>query len=313
MDLALALDIGGTKIEGALIDSDGAILEGSRVRVPTGQTAAQERGALDAALRSAVAQCMTHSSWSRVTAVGIGSAGPINLTAGSIAPINLPAAHGYEVVSAAQAVTGIEDVTLRLDGTCIALAETWLGAAQGVKNALVMVVSTGVGGGVISGGRLVSGASGNAGHIGQVPIRDPDQNVADATVEGIASGPSTVAWARAHGWAGSSGEDLAASFRASEPVAVAAVERSARAVGVGLISAATLLDLELAVIGGGFVGVADDYTQMVQATVLENAVNAYAGSLRVVPAGLGGDSPLIGAAALSHRPDLLAPDLGSVL
>lgn len=308
MDLALALDIGGTKIEAALIDSGGAILEGSRKRVPTGQTAAQEQGALDTALRSTVAQCMEHPEWPHVTAVGIGSAGPINLTNGSIAPINLPAAHGYEVVRAAQAVTGIEHVTLRLDGTCIALAESWLGAAQGVRNALVMVVSTGVGGGVISGGRLVAGASGNAGHIGQVPIRDPELNVAEATVEGIASGPSTVAWARARGWSGSSGEDLAASFRANEPVAVAAVERSARAVGVGLISAVTLLDLELAVIGGGFVGVADTYTEMVQATVRENAVNAYAGSLRVVPAGLGGDSPLIGAAALAHRPDLLATD-----
>ena len=66
----------------------------------------------------------------------------------------------------------LDTATLRLDGTCIALAEAWRGAAQGVRNAIVFVVSTGVGGGIVSDGRLVAGGSGNAGHLGQMIVAD---------------------------------------------------------------------------------------------------------------------------------------------
>lgn len=74
---------------------------------------------------------------------------------------------------------------------------------------------------------------------------------------------------------------------------------------MGLANAATLLDLELAVVGGGFSFVAEDFTAQIEASVRAAAVNGYAARLRVVRAGLGGDAPLIGAAALVHRRDLL--------
>lgn len=240
-----------------------------------------------------------------MTAAGIGSAGPIDVAEGTVSPINLPAARGYRIVDRVKQASRLDDVTLRLDGTCIALAETWLGAARGIANALIMVVSTGVGGGIISDGRLIVGNSGNAGHIGQLLIRDPDDDLAAASVEGISSGPRTVAWARRQGWRGTTGEELATAFRQGVPQAVAAVERSARAVALGVINATTLLDLELAVIGGGFASVADTYTEMVQAGVRANSINAYSSRLIVVPATLGSDAPLIGAAALVHRADLL--------
>ena len=208
-------------------------------------------------------------------------------------------------MAAVRTASGLDAVTLRLDGTCIALAEAWRGAARGVRNAIVFVVSTGVGGGIVSDGRLVAGGSGNAGHLGQILVADVDGEPAASTLEQRASGPHTVAWARAQGWAGTTGEELAVSYRAGEDVAVAAVARSAHAVGVGLTSAATLLDLELAVVGGGFSFVADDYPDRIERVVRDSAVNAYAGRLKVVRAGLGGDAPLIGAGALVHRADLL--------
>jgi glucokinase len=103
------------------------------------------------------------------------------------------------------------------------------------------------------------------------------------------------------GWDGESGEDLARDYGAGVPIAMDAVRRSARAVGLGLVNAATLLDLEIAVIGGGFSFVADRYPDLVAATVREHAVNGYAADLKVVRAELGGDAPIIGAAALVHR------------
>lgn len=304
MALALAIDLGGTKVEAALVDDSGAIIEGSRTRAATGAAAASDLSVLQHALTDVVASCRTHPRWAEVRAAGIGAAGPIDLAAGTISPINLPAAHGFAIVEAVRVAVGFDDVTLRLDGTCIALAEAWLGAAQGVANAIVFVVSTGVGGGIISDGRLLAGASGNAGHIGQVVVSDIDADAAASTVEQRASGPHIVSWARAQGWTGSTGEELAAAYRVGEAVAVAAVARSAHAVGIGLANAATLLDLELAVIGGGFSFVADDYTELVEAAAHAASVNGYAARLRVVRAGLGGDAPLIGAAALVHRADL---------
>lgn len=303
--LALAIDLGGTKVEAALVRADGSIVEGTRSRAATGAAAGRSVSAAREAIASVVEACIRSPEWERVVAAGIGAAGPIDLASGSIAPINLPAVHGLGIVDFVRDRSRLADVALRLDGTCIALAEAWLGAARGVREAIVLVVSTGVGGGIISGGRLVSGKSGNAGHIGQVLVDRIDAAPADATVEGIASGPNTVAWARSHGWDGHTGEALGRDYRSGDRVAVDAVRRSARAVGLGLVTTSTLLDLELAVIGGGFAAVADDYCDLVSAAVSENAVNAYAADMRVVRAELGLNASLIGAAALVHRPELL--------
>ncbi|MBN9178202.1 MAG: ROK family protein [Microbacterium sp.] len=305
MTLALAIDLGGTKVEAALVDEDGSLIEGSRHRAPTGAAAASDVTVLADALEAVIAACRTHPRWGEVAAAGIGSAGPVDISAGTIAPINLPAAHGFDIVSAVRAASGLDAAHLRLDGTCIALAEAWLGAARGVRNAIIFVVSTGVGGGIVSDGRLVAGGSGNAGHLGQLVVADLDGDAAASTVEERASGPHIVAWARAQGWSGTTGEELAAAYRAGDEIAVAAVARSAHAIGVGLSNAATLLDLELAVVGGGFSFVADDYTDLIAAGVRAASVNAYAARLRVERAALGGDAPLIGAAALVHRADLL--------
>ncbi|MQM27012.1 ROK family protein [Glycomyces albidus] len=301
MNVAMALDLGGTKVEAALVRADGSVVEGTRSRAATGDAAAVDRGAAERAIEQVVRHCMAAPEWGAVSAAGIGSAGPVDLAAGAIAPINLPSLRGFGIVDFVQGLTGLERVVLRLDGTCIAMAEAWLGAARGVRNALVMVVSTGVGGGLVSDGRLVAGASGNAGHIGQLVVDRVEGPAAGATVEGIASGPSTVRWAQSMGWRGASGEDLARDYRAGAPIAMDAVRRSARAVGLGLVNAATLLDLEIAVIGGGFSFVADRYPDLVAAAVREHAVNGYAADLKVVRAQLGGDAPLIGAAALVHR------------
>lgn len=303
---ALAIDLGGTKVEAALIRTDGSIVDGTRTRAETGAAASRSVSATRQAIATVIDACAASPEWARVRAAGIGSAGPIDLASGTVSPINLPAVRGFGIVEFVRARSGVSDVTLRLDGTCIALAESWLGAARGVRNAIVMVVSTGVGAGIISDGRLVAGRSGNAGHLGQVIVDRQGDDRADATVEGLASGPRTVAWAKAAGWGGDTGEDLARDYRSGDRIARDAVIRSARAVGLGLINASTLLDLELAVIGGGFAAVADDYPALVASAVRENAMNAYAADMRVVRAELGGDAPLIGAAALVHRPDLLA-------
>lgn len=299
--LALAIDLGGTKVDAALVDDDGAVVTGTVHRAPTGRDAARDDVAR--AIVRVAADALAGLGDDRLAGIGIGSAGPVELGQGAIAPLNLPALAGLPIVSLVQKLRPDVPVRLALDGACIALAEHWRGAAAGARNLLAMVVSTGVGGGLIIDGSPVTGISGNAGHIGQLRLRKraPGAPVTDGTLEALASGPSAVAWARAEGWAGSSGEELAQAYAAADPIAVAAVSRSAGAVGEAIANVATLLDLEIVVIAGGFAEVADDYLDLVRASAQEAAVFDYARRVRVAASGLDGHGPLIGAAALVLR------------
>jgi glucokinase len=296
-EYALALDIGGTKLEAALIDHSGTILTGSRVRVGTGGSTTRE--VLERSAREAAVAAYTHlPDGARIVGVGVGSAGPLDLKRRAVTPLNMPRASGATFDALEDIVQA--PVTLALDGTCIALAEHRFGAARGARTALALVVSTGVGGGLVVDGRVLTGTSGNAGHIGQMRIeRRHDGLPSEGTVEGIASGPSTVTWARERGWRGRTGEDLARDYAAGAPVARAAVARSAAAVGTAIASVSTLLDLNVAVIAGGFANVADDYVDQVAAAVREESPFAYAADVVIARTGLPGTGPLVGAAALA--------------
>lgn len=306
---ALAVDLGGTKIETALVGAEGDIVPGSRHRAATGRTARREDLA-DAVLTVVRQALVATPADATLVGAGVGSAGPIDLQRGHVSPKNLPALEGFDLRGAIAREMGGRPVELRLDGTCIALAEHWLGAAAGVANSMSMVVSTGVGGGLILGGTLLSGRSGNAGHIGQIHVAGFGGDPADAdstTLEAVASGTSAVAWARAHDWPGASGEDLAASCQAGDTTALHAVHRSAEAVGQAIASATTLLDLEVVVIGGGFSSVVPDYVDLVRGAARQATVFPYATAVQICPAALGSTAPLLGAGALIHHPEMLDP------
>ncbi len=307
-EYALAVDLGGTKVESALVDEHGAVLAASRHRRPTGSASTSEQ--LAAAVTGAVADALAAlPADARLAGAGIGSAGPIAGTSGDVSPLNLPAWRDYPLggLVAGLLPHGVP-VTLRMDGICITLAEIWTGAARGEENVMGMIVSTGVGGGLVLGGHVVTGRSGNAGHIGHVQVAGFDVLCACGArgcLEAIASGPRSVAWARSQGFTGATGEDLAAAARADDEIARAAIERSATAVGRAIASASALVDLDVVAIGGGFSHVADDYVALVQQAVSEHSDFAFVTSTRVVASALSGEGPLVGAAALVHRRDLV--------
>ena len=300
IDVALAVDIGGTKVDAALVDASGRIVPGSRHRAATGpgQTPETFTAAIRSACRPAVdAAGPAH----RVIGIGIGTAGPLRADGTRISPLNLPGIREFPLAPAVQGLVAGAPVSIALDGTCIALAELRFGALRGVANGIAMVVSTGIGGGLVVDGRVLRGDTGNAGHVGQVWVRRPDPaGPARGSVEGVASGPATVRWANAHGWPGTDGRQLAADYRVGDPVAVRAVHRSAEAVGQAIAGYAALLDVRIAAVGGGFSRVADDYLPLVEAAARGVALLPAAAELRVVPAELGDDAPLVGAAMLVH-------------
>jgi glucokinase len=201
------------------------------------------------------------------------------------------------------AVTG-GPVRLGGDGLCMALGERWHGAGRGAHFLLGMVVSTGIGGGLVLDGAPYDGRTGNAGHVGHVVV-DPDGVACTCggrgCVETVASGPHLARWAHENGWAappGADAKELANAANRGDPIALQAFRRGTTALAMAIASAAAVCDLDLVVIGGG---VAKSGALLFDP--LRKALKTYAGldfirGLRVLPAELGGDAGLVGAAAL---------------
>ncbi|NUK06765.1 ROK family protein [Streptomyces lunaelactis] len=300
-DLVAALDIGGTKIAGALVDGSGRIL--LRAQRPT---PAQEDGdTVMRAVEAVLAELSVSPLWAGTSAVGIGSAGPVDASAGTVSPVNVPGWRDFPLVSRVRRAAGGLPVALVGDGVAMTAAEHWQGAARGYDNALCMVVSTGVGGGLVLNGKLHPGPTGNAGHIGHISV-DLDGDLCPCggrgCVERIASGPNIARRALENGWqpgpdGDTSAAAVAAAARAGHPVAVASFGRAAQALAAGIAATATLVEIEIAVIGGGVAGAGDVLFVPLRRALRDYATLSFVQRLTVAPALTGTDAGLVGAAA----------------
>ncbi|ARH90145.1 ROK family protein [Streptomyces sp. MOE7] len=304
-DLSAALDIGGTKIAGALVDAHGRLL----VRAARPTPADQDGATVMRAVAEVVRELAAGPDWARVAAVGIGSAGPVDAQAGTVSPVNIPGWRAFPLVAGVRALVGDRPVVLVGDGVAMTAAEHWQGAARGHANALCMVVSTGVGGGLVLNGRLHPGPTGNAGHIGHISVDldgDPCPCGARGCVERIASGPNIARRALANGWLPGPDGDIsaaavAASARAGDPVAVRSFERAAQALAAGIAATATLVEIDIAVIGGGVAGAGEVLFAPLRAALRDYAALSFTAGLTVVPALMGTDAGVVGAAAAAAQ------------
>jgi glucokinase len=289
---ALALDIGGTKMTAALVGDDGR--PENPVTVPTPESDVWD--ACAELLRST-----TESA--TVTRIGVACSGPVDLETGSVAPINIDEwKTGFGLRDHIAEVFPEADIRLAMDGSAAALGEHRFGAAVGVPDVLSLVVSTGIGGGLVLGGKIVAGASGNAGHIGHIVVPGSTTPCACGgigCVETVASGPSAVRWARELGWTGSTGTELATDAAAGEPVAITSLQRAGVALGQAIASAVALVDVRMVVIGGGFAQAGPPLWNPIQESIALHARLKFLDGLQVVPAALGGLGTLAGAAALT--------------
>lgn len=292
----LALDIGGTKIAAGLVDPNGVLLHRNRQPTPPGGDTEQVWAAASRAITDALA-----AAGGAVAGVGISSAGPINLAEGTVSPVNIGAWRGFPILErVAAAVPGVP-VRLAGDGLCMALGEHWRGAGQGAAFMLGMVVSTGIGGGLVLDGAPFDGRTGNAGHVGHVVVDldgPPCSCGGRGCVEAIASGPHLVSWAREQGWTGADARALAVAASAGDAVAVRAFGRGARAVAAMIASVGAVCDLDLVVIGGGVANAGPVLFDPLGTALRDYTGLDFLSGLRVVPAALGGEAGLVGAAAL---------------
>ena len=297
-DLILALDIGGTKIAAALVDSGGVLVH--REQLPTPHADSEQVWATVDAL---VGKALAAAAGRPVRGVGVGCAGPIDVVAGTVSPLNVVVWREFPLVRQLAERTGLP-VRLAGDVVCLAMGEHWRGAGQEAEFLLGMVVSTGIGGGLVQGGAPYLGRTGNAGHIGHVVVEPDGPRCAcggQGCVEAVASGPHLVRWAHEHGWDAPPDADakaLAEAARCGNPVAVQAFSRGAEAIAVAIVSAAAVCDLDLVVIGGGVANAGEVLFGPLRAALPRYAGLSFLRGLRVVPAELGGDAGLVGAAAL---------------
>ncbi|MFB7914390.1 ROK family protein [Streptomyces sp. NPDC056061] len=304
-DLVAALDIGGTKIAAALVDGSGAILVRAQRRTP----AREDAETVMRAVEEVLAELSGSSLWGRATAVGIGSAGPVDASAGTVSPVNVPGWRDFPLVERVGKTVGGLPVELVGDGVAMTAAEHWLGAARGYDNALCMVVSTGVGGGLVLDGRLHPGPTGNAGHIGHVSVEldgDPCPCGSHGCVERIASGPNIARRAWDDGWrpgpdGDASAAAVAAAARAGDGIALASFERAAQALAAGIAATASLVDIDIAVVGGGVAGAGDVLFVPLRHALRRYATLSFVRRLTVAPAVMGTDAGLVGAAAAAVR------------
>jgi glucokinase len=281
--VVLAVDVGGTKIEAGVVDGSGRVLADARVATP--HTADGDE--VFDALWSAVDAVRTAGSEAPLIC-GVGCGGPMTLHGERVSPLNIPAWRDFPLRQRLADALRVP-VVVDNDAKALALGEGWLGAARGGTDYLAMVVSTGIGAGIVLDGRLLEGRTGNAGHIGHVVV-EPEGRACRCGGRGCLE-------AEASG--------LAIEARTGRPPSEAseAVRRTTGAlVGRAVGSVANLLDLELALVAGSVaLGFGEVFFDAAQEEIGRRCGLEFSRATRIVPAGLGAAGPMIGAAALGRR------------
>jgi len=305
----LAIDVGGTKIAAGVVEPGGRLASWAQTETPRGMEAEQLWRTLDVLCTNLLAEQRIDAP-DGLGGVGCGCGGPLDWPAGRVSPLNIPAWRSFPLRDRLRERFGGITVRLHNDAICMAAGEHWRGAGRGRRNMLGMVVSTGVGGGLVLDGRLINGATGNAGHIGHVVV-DPTGPFCTCggrgCLEAIARGPALAAWAQGEGWrpgqAVVTAKDLADDAAQGHPVGVAAMRRAGGALGIAIASAVQLCDVEVVSIGGGLAQAGLLLFEPLEEALRTHAGLDYARDVPVVAATLGQSAGLIGAAALIFAAD----------
>ena len=288
VELALAIDIGGTKLAVGLVDDAGHV-HASEVHPTPGQGDGEAMFAVLGAMVGRIRHAGIERGWPAHVVCGVGTGGPMTGHGDAVSPVNIPAWRDFPLRPRLAEATGLP-VFVDNDAKALAVAEGWIGAAAGHLNFIGMVVSTGVGGGIILDGRLLDGAQGNAGHIGHITV-DPDSSHrcgcgAYGCLEAEASG---TAIARITG-------------RSAKEATPEVIERTGTMVGRAVAAVANLLDLDLAVVAGSVaLGFGDPFFAAAQREIDARAQLDFARGTTIRRAGLGADAPLVGAGAIGWR------------
>lgn len=309
----LATDLGGTKFVTALIAPDGQIM--AREYNPTladeGCEAVVQR-LLQAMRRVADSAGISLVS---VSSIAVAAAGAVDSVKGTVTNSpNLPGWHDIPLREIVEKETGIRTAVIN-DASAAALGELHFGAGQGVENMFYLTVSTGIGGGIVIGGRLYTGSSGSAGEIGHttVDINGPrcscgnvgcwemlasGKAVAREAQRLVKQGGKTILTELAEGDARNiTAQTVAAAAQQGDPIAVSVVSRAAEYLGVGMVNLVNIFNPDVIVVGGGMARMGDALLNGARKVVAERAFRLPAEKVRIVAGHLGDNAAILGAVA----------------
>ena len=310
----VAVDVGGTKIRaGSVIDGELAHVRS----VPTPATSGAQ-AVLDTIAEvtaAVVAEASGSHGGESAWRIGIGAAGVIDPATGTVvsATDSLPGWAGTDLVTELSVRSGLP-VRVVNDVHAHALGEAAAGASRGTRNSLLVAAGTGIGGGFITDGHLLTGRNSAAGHVGHVPSAAASGLACPCGgtghVEAIASGPAILNTYRRLVDASDSPtstpvaapvpantRELAAAASAGDALAVRAFDIGARALGSALGGIANVLSPEAIVVGGGLAEMDETWWAPLREAFAAELIPATSGT-QLVKAELGQDAALVGAASL---------------
>lgn len=298
---SLALEIGDSTIAAAQVEPDGKLGTVQRVPVPERNVWDVCRTQLEAAAGRA-----------EVTDVGVASVGPVDMAAGIAAPTTIAEwATGFDISDRVREMFPNTAVRFAESGVCATLAEQRYGQIGATMDALVVHIGTRIAGGFVIGGFIGVGHTGNAGNIGHIISAgndDPCSCGGRGCTEAVASEAAMLRWAQDKGWEGTTIAELYAAAQASDNTAIDALRRSGFAVGQAITSAASLLDVDLVVVGGSCTDAGPAWWRPLHQAVATHARLTFLSGLRVIPSTLGADAALAGAGVLSLPAPQPAPE-----
>ncbi len=301
--LIAGVDIGGTKIAVGVVDETG------RVRARTECPTEAERGFADGLRRIiTMLRDVEARSGGRLAGVGIGCTGPVYPQRGTIGAVEfLPGWEGAPIVIELERALDLP-VAMENDADAAALGEWRWGTGRGTGVFLYVTLSTGIGGGLIVGGRLYRGVDGAHPEIGHHVI-DPSGPLCTCGARGcwesLASGSAMERWFREHAPPGHGAAALTAReicARRDDPHARAAVARTGRYIGLGVANLITLFTPDVLALGGGLMRSAGLFWPHIRQVVRSSCAYVPRERVHIVTATLGNDVGIIGAACvwLSH-------------
>lgn len=308
-EYVVGIDLGGTKISGALADLDGKIL--NQYTMPTmaieGEKAVLSR--IIEVIETVIAK--SNKTNDMIRAIGMGSPGPLDSKEGVIIVTpNLPFKN-FQLVKPIMVNFNIPTY-LDNDANVAAIGEYMLGSGRGTRNMIYITVSTGVGGGAILGGKIYRGSTSNALEIGHTTILPdgPKCNCGNyGCIEALSSGTAIARQAREainngietslSNYENVSSYEVFKEANAGDKVAKEILEKSFTYLGIGVANVITSFDPDMVVIGGGVSKGGSILFDIVQREVDKRCFKTMSEHTRIVPAQLGTDAGVIGAVALA--------------
>ncbi len=308
-DHIIGIDVGGTKQTAALVDADGSIVKQLRRQTDRAGGAAAGIQSIQDLTRALLEEAAHRGA--KVVRIGVGFGGPVDYNTGTVLLSHHVA--GWENQPLKRVLEDAFHLPVIVDNDCNAgaLGEWRFGAGRGVDDLVYLNIGTGIGGGVIAGGRLVRGCRNGAGEIGHSVI-DPQGPVCTCgkrgCLEALCSGPYIALRARERVKASNRSTTLTANCTSEEVFAAAAngdavaqqiVLETAHYLAHAIGNAVSLLNPQMVILGGGVSEVGDVLLHPVRERVFDYCLPFYSRHLQIVTAQLGYDAGVRGAVALA--------------